>query len=524
MPWQVKQINEEWCVTKEGEETPIPGGCHGKNKSKATKHMKALYASEAKEVEETEDKDWSDRWVPSGIFTFKDLDAARDGMKKADEVQSLTTSLRYLIDNVIYSPDVTNKSKALVTLVDEFSNRIDGVDTKELTILTKEQLDSAAAGELDPKAKREVRQGYEALGVSDKEIPQAVKGLDDEVFVWKEENGSCKVAFIYSNNYRDDDGFPEIIEEKAHKAFTELVNSDVLPKPEMWHWHVEGTRWGQIDHMLYHDGFSVAFGTVDPGKENDAQTLATKEEVGVSHGMIKRFMVRDEKDPSHIQFYVSKEISDLPMPKAANKLTGLTVFEGDDDMEIKGLTDQKREYLKTNFGYTDSQLDTIETNLIAKKEQAEAQGRESKEEKSEVKVEVTVPPVLETPAPEAGEFSVKEITQTIYKEIAEGLGEVMKPLIDANMALGIQVKALTEEVNSMKAGAAKKTLEESPSLSFKELMAASVFGPSAQINGNSSLAKDKPQETQDKAATAVTGIATIDAALQATQQYQSVRQ
>jgi hypothetical protein len=520
MPWETKGL----CVHKKGDPKPLK--CH-KTKEEADAHIKALYASENKEAssEETEDKDWKDRWVPSGIYSFKDLDAARNTMAKAEETQSLLTTFSYLIDNVIYSSDVPNKKQALVSLVDEFSNRIDGVETKELGgILTKEQLDSAAAGETDPKAKRELRQGYEALGVSNKEIPNEVKGLDDEVLTWKEENGSCKVAFIFSNNYRDDDGFPEIIEEKAHKAYVDLVNSDVLPKPEMWHWHVEGTRWGQIDYMFYHDGFSVALGTVDPGHESEAQALAVKEgETGVSHGMIKRFMVRDVKDPSHIQFYVSKEISDLPIGKAANKFTGLTVFEGDVDMEIKELTPEKREYLKTNFGYTDERLDTIANNLTTKKEQAEAQGRESKEKTEGDKVEEVTPPVVE-PTLESSGLSVKAITQTIYKEIADGLGEVMKPLVDANSALAIQVKELTAEVNRMKAGQAQKTLNETPSLSFKELSMASVYGPSAQISGNSSLAKDKPEETKDKAATSVTGIATIDAALEAMAKYQGVQQ
>jgi len=39
-------MNEEYCVVKEGETTPIPGGCH-KTKEAAEKHQAALYASES---------------------------------------------------------------------------------------------------------------------------------------------------------------------------------------------------------------------------------------------------------------------------------------------------------------------------------------------------------------------------------------------------------------------------------------------------------------------------------------------
>lgn len=46
MPWEVKQNGEQFCVHKQGESSPIKGGCHD-DQEDAVKHMQALYASNA---------------------------------------------------------------------------------------------------------------------------------------------------------------------------------------------------------------------------------------------------------------------------------------------------------------------------------------------------------------------------------------------------------------------------------------------------------------------------------------------
>jgi hypothetical protein len=45
MPWQIEEMKGEFCVVKEGSDTPISGGCHSK-RADAVKHMQALYANE----------------------------------------------------------------------------------------------------------------------------------------------------------------------------------------------------------------------------------------------------------------------------------------------------------------------------------------------------------------------------------------------------------------------------------------------------------------------------------------------
>ena len=47
MPYEIKERDENFCVFKEGEESPVPGGCHD-TRGQAEAHMAALYAAEEK--------------------------------------------------------------------------------------------------------------------------------------------------------------------------------------------------------------------------------------------------------------------------------------------------------------------------------------------------------------------------------------------------------------------------------------------------------------------------------------------
>jgi phage I-like protein len=47
MPWNIEKRNDEYCIIKKGESSPIDGGCHA-NRSDAVKHLRALYANDKK--------------------------------------------------------------------------------------------------------------------------------------------------------------------------------------------------------------------------------------------------------------------------------------------------------------------------------------------------------------------------------------------------------------------------------------------------------------------------------------------
>lgn len=46
MPWRIHRRGSRYCVIREGESSPVPGGCHA-TKAEARRHQKALYAGEA---------------------------------------------------------------------------------------------------------------------------------------------------------------------------------------------------------------------------------------------------------------------------------------------------------------------------------------------------------------------------------------------------------------------------------------------------------------------------------------------
>jgi hypothetical protein len=76
MPWRIEQRGGKHCVIKEGESSPVPGGCH-ESRADAVKHQRALYASEegatVDEMSKTDDLAWSGIYsgtsnVPAGSF------------------------------------------------------------------------------------------------------------------------------------------------------------------------------------------------------------------------------------------------------------------------------------------------------------------------------------------------------------------------------------------------------------------------------------------------------------------------
>ncbi len=46
MPWDIRKRGSQHCVVKQGESTPVPGGCHA-TRAEAIRHQRALYAGEA---------------------------------------------------------------------------------------------------------------------------------------------------------------------------------------------------------------------------------------------------------------------------------------------------------------------------------------------------------------------------------------------------------------------------------------------------------------------------------------------
>lgn len=65
MPWVIRKRGNQHCVVKEGETTPVPGGCHA-TRAEAVRHQRALYAGEASLLLEAA-QEAADRRTKNGV-------------------------------------------------------------------------------------------------------------------------------------------------------------------------------------------------------------------------------------------------------------------------------------------------------------------------------------------------------------------------------------------------------------------------------------------------------------------------
>lgn len=80
------------------------------------------------EIKESIKKDY----VPSGIYSFDELDGFRVAEKKAQEAYSTLDDFMGLMYSIIVSPEIVNKAERIVTLSRELEARISTSDDDEL--------------------------------------------------------------------------------------------------------------------------------------------------------------------------------------------------------------------------------------------------------------------------------------------------------------------------------------------------------------------------------------------------------
>lgn len=316
--------------------------------------------------------------------------------------------------------------------------------------------------------------------------------------LWKEADGTYRWLAIYSNNFRDVDNPPEIISEKSHRAFLDLIDSGVVDYPELWHWHTPGTAWGKADWLDYADGFAVASGYIYPGHEKEAEAVSQLVDIRVSHGMPSRFIVRNQDDPSIIDFHVTTEISDLPGFAAANPLTEFAVHHGK-ELDDMAFTPEKRQYL-VQAGLSEGAIKELEGNLANKAQAAVDAGLERKDASTSSASEA------QTEAPPPAEPPAEQPAYVTAQEVAEAVADSLKPIMAALAGIGAEIKSLKEDDGAKIAKAAAAT----PRASLQELIAQSIVGnPAAAVDGRTTLAKAGPKQASAEA-DAITGVSHID--------------
>jgi hypothetical protein len=223
--------------------------------------------------------------------------------------------------------------------------------------------------------------------------------------------------------------------------------------------------------------------------------------------MPEKFIWRNIDDPSIIDFHITKEISDLPSPAAANPLTGFELFKGAGEM---ALAKDKRQYLRDVAGLPEEAIARIEAGLASKAKEAKDAGLEFKEaeaveETVEEEVAAAQPATDEKAEPVKAEAAQSSAEAPVTRaEIAEALGQVVEGFTAQMRALTENMQALTTTVKELQQPDAERIAQkaaDTPPASLAALIAQRVIGAeAAKVDGRSGLAKSKPAEAKAQVA------------------------
>jgi hypothetical protein len=339
----------------------------------------------------------------------------------------------------------------------------------------------------------------EALGI--KEEPP-----HNPFMLWKDdETGIYRWLAVYSNKWRDEDNPPEILASAAHKEFVEAVDKGDWPYPELWLWHIDGSRFGVADFVAYDDtGFPIASGTVDQGKEWIAEALSKQDDLAMSHGMPVKEIERDTEDPTIITRYRSIEISPLPRKRAANKYgTGFEILT-----EVKmAIPDEKRPELEGMLGGADG-LRAFEDGLAAKAKELDEMEIQSKEDSEQEAAEQDVEEAeqVETEEEPTKEEAPAEGTPNYVtaEEVADAVGAYLKPLaslVERFEALEQTIEEQAKELKELRKDGDERLKEElanTPAASLFDRIGSVIGGDETYVDGRTTLAKAGPKETEDE--------------------------
>ena len=401
----------------------------------------------------------------SGATSFADMDAAKTAREEQQRLYELVENFGMLSSNVLRSEMVADKPAAIAALVAELSSRMltggeATVEAPSSRMMTDGMgMKKAVSGSADTPA-----QDVAAAETKETDTGGVLGDEASGVLVWKERNGAMRWLGTHTNHYIDRDNPPDILSAEAHQRFAERVAKGIDPAPELWIWHAP-VPVGETDYLAWDDrGFLISSGTVKPEWEKAVKALTESgEPLGMSHGMPLESIKRDKNDPRVVLDYTSKEISILPLDKAANLLTALRAKETTMELE-KGLRPEQRQRLVGMMG--EEHVKQLESEIERKA--ANAKGLESKETGSEADTLDTLetPPVAEvkavtpTPAPAPVEGDAPLSRGEIVDAIAVAMESVTAAFGKSINELAVQVEALQKEVKGQKTEMAAQVAEK----------------------------------------------------------------
>lgn len=235
--------------------------------------------------------------------------------------------------------------------------------------------------------------------------------------LFRQKDGRTRFYTVWSNNFKDREG--EIFTAAAHKEFVQWA-TDNGEYPELWLWHTEGSKFGQVDWLDFtDDGFVHASGLVDAGKEALAETLAGQEDNGVSHGFFGL------QAGNLIHAYRSYELSVLPLSNAAVWTTSFNILSESGAKEM-AFTPEKRKFFE-GIGISDDQIKEWEGRTENLSAALKGLGLESKA--ADLGVDVPPPPTQEQVVENT--FRVEMMKQMqAQNDILAALAEQVKEIKD----------------------------------------------------------------------------------------------
>lgn len=299
--------------------------------------------------------------------------------------------------------------------------------------------------------------------------------------VYKGADGRTRVLTVYSNQFKD--SHKQIVSEAAHQEYAQATDAGLAPYPDLHLWHGgPDTKWGTIETVSVVDGFAVAGGVVDPGKEHVAlklKEMADKGELAVSYGFLG-LLGPDEVYHAYRAF----EISPLPVGSEANPWFTLMDFK-ENGMAFSA---KKKEWLKNGFGMTDEGIAAAEKSFEAMGTALKAAGIEYKEGEGETAPTPPAPaptPPAPTPDPAPGP-TPPAAEATIMPQIA-AMAKAME-----GMALGIT--ALTTEVKAMKEATPAVTAQAADDLVLARIAGSPGFSPTRDPGNVVAALKDNNED------------------------------
>jgi len=291
-------------------------------------------------------------WRPfGGATSFDGIDSFLEANKRQSEINELAYQFNEIVYNIMAAnPEevsLEEKASLVATAAGELRTRVGQIDAS-----------AKSAGGLLSKVGNAVRQFIAPKDEPDTLGFDYLNG-DGTIRAFKDDSGAWRWVGIWSNAYKDDED--EVFPLEAHKEFIGWCDKSGH-MPELWVWHMPGSRMGIADMLDIHEGFTVATGTFDKGMESAAEKFTPDDRM--SHGFLYRIA---DKASGKYPIYRTYELSVLPGARAGNKLTGFAPLR-----EALTMDATKEKYAREKLG--DTFVDNMKANLEGARKELETKG------------------------------------------------------------------------------------------------------------------------------------------------------